>query len=275
MHNDTNYYGFITNSGRVLPPHPRPMAHPLRDLEALMTTPQSIATAVSEQAFTKRTPVRGLRSRHRALRHASLLLAVAAVLSFVMQPSRAAAIPVSERTASWIALTSRNIALELRRSRDLALAEQQSVAGRQIDEVASLVAELLDADAQELRRIWNDAPITRKIALFSALSQVGVPYRLNADAPFIALDCSALTRYAWAQAGVEIERGSAEQYARAGRVARDEVQVGDLVWYPGHIMFSLGTPELIIHARSGERSVEIHRIDSTRVGWMRWVSPLD
>ena len=164
-----------------------------------MTTPHSIATAVSEQAFTKRTPVRGRRSRRRAVRYASLLLAVAAVLSFVMQPSRAAAIPVSERTACWIALTSRNI----------------------------------------------------------------------------ALDCSALTRYAWAQAGVEIERGSAEQYARAGRVARDEVQVGDLVWYPGHIMFSLGTPELIIHARSGERSVEIHRIDSTRVGWMRWVSPLD
>jgi cell wall-associated NlpC family hydrolase len=122
--------------------------------------------------------------------------------------------------------------------------------------------------------VWTAASLTRKIALFSALSQVGVPYRINADAPFIALDCSALTKFAWAQAGVPIDRGSQYQYARAERVSRDSVQVGDLVWYPGHIMFSLGVPELIVHARSGERSVEIHRIDSTRLSWMRWVSPI-
>jgi cell wall-associated NlpC family hydrolase len=140
--------------------------------------------------------------------------------------------------------------------------------------VASLVAYLLDADANQLRTVWTAAPMSRKIALFSALSQVGVPYRTNADAPFIALDCSALTKFAWAQAGVPIERGSQYQYAQAERVMRDEVQVGDLVWYPGHIMFSLGVPELIVHARSGQRSVEIHRIDSTRLPWMRWVSPL-
>jgi hypothetical protein len=46
-----------------------------------------------------------------------------------------------------------------------------------------------------------------------------------------------------------------------------------LVWYPGHIMLSLGVPHLIVHARSGQRSVEIHRIDSTRLPSMQWVSP--
>ena len=241
-----------------------------------MTTPKPIDVALPMRRLQKRTGVRFAGYRARSIRRlVALALAAVVAIALVMQPQPVAAIPVSERTANWIAMTSRNIALELRRSRELTENEQTSVAGRQIDEVASLVAVLLDADAEELRRIWNDATITRKIALFSALSQLGVPYRLNADAPFIALDCSALTRYAWAQAGVEIERGSAEQYARGGRVGRSEVQVGDLVWYPGHIMFSLGTPELIIHARSGERSVEIHRIDSTRVGWMRWVSPLD
>jgi hypothetical protein len=29
-----------------------------------------------------------------------------------------------------------------------------------------------------------------------------------------------------------------------------------------------------VHARSGQRSVEIHRIDSTRLSWMQWVSPV-
>ncbi|MFM8970730.1 MAG: hypothetical protein ACKOI3_11045, partial [Actinomycetota bacterium] len=43
--------------------------------------------------------------------------------------------------------------------------------------------------------------------------------------------------------------GSSHQYARATRVSRDDVQAGDLVWYPGHIMMSLGVPELIVHAR--------------------------
>ena len=136
------------------------------------------------------------------------------------------------------------------------------------------MAHLLDADAEQLRTVWTSAPLPRRIALFSALSQVGVPYRTNADAPFIALDCSALTKFAWAQAGVPIERGSQYQYARAERVVRDDAQVGDLVWYPGHIMLSLGVPHLIVHARSGQRSVEIHRIDSTRLSWMQWVSPI-
>jgi cell wall-associated NlpC family hydrolase len=220
--------------------------------------------ALSLSTLNLRTPVRFL---------VAAMLAAVVMLS-VGSTNTAHAVPVTERAASWIAATSREIALELRRSRNVPEVEQQAIAGRQIDEVASLVAYLLDADAEQLRSVWTAASLTRKIALFSALSQVGVPYRINADAPFIALDCSALTKFAWAQAGVPIDRGSQYQYARAERVSRDSVQVGDLVWYPGHIMFSLGVPELIVHARSGERSVEIHRIDSTRLSWMRWVSPI-
>ncbi|MFM8645744.1 MAG: C40 family peptidase [Actinomycetota bacterium] len=181
---------------------------------------------------------------------------------------------VSERASQWIAVTAREVALELRAVRDLPESETRHVAGRKIAELAGFIAFILDADADALRGVWFNTPVQRKIAMFSALSQVGVPYRLNADAPFIALDCSSLTMFAWAQAGVKIERGSAQQYARATRVSRDDVQAGDLVWYPGHIMMSLGVPELIVHARSGERAVEVHRIDSTRLSWMRWVSPL-
>ena len=231
-----------------------------------MTHPPFAPSHLSCRPLEKRTLVRS------AL---LLLVATVALAGSLLPATPVGAVPVAERTAAWIAVTSRNVALELRRSADLEAVEQAEVAERQIRELAGLVAVLLNTDAEVLRTIWMQASLPRKIALFSALSQVGVPYRLNADAPFIALDCSALTKFAWAQAGVSIERGSAEQYARADRVSREKVQVGDLVWYPGHIMFSLGTPDLIVHARSGQRSVEIHRIDSTRLGWMRWVSPLD
>ncbi len=251
-------------------------------------SPKTIARcALPSATHQKRTGVRPLvescvrsrvDSRVRAWRRAGVRLAlstcvVAVALLSVPTPQRVSAVPISERASAWIAITSREIALELRRSHSVPEVEQSAIAGRKIREVASLVAHLLEADAEQLRSVWVSAPLTRKIALFSALSQVGVPYRTNADAPFIALDCSALTKFAWAQAGVPIERGSQYQYARAERVVRDDAQVGDLVWYPGHIMLSLGVPHLIVHARSGQRSVEIHRIDSTRLPSMQWVSP--
>ena len=240
-------------------------------------SPKTIARCALPLATHKKRT--GVRSRVHARRRAGVRLAlstcvVALGLLSMPAPQRVSAVPISERASAWIAITSREIALELRRSHSVPVVEQSAIAGRQINEVASLVAHLLEADAEELRTVWASAPLTRRIALFSALSQVGVPYRTNADAPFIALDCSALTKFAWAQAGVPIERGSQYQYARAERVVRDDAQVGDLVWYPGHIMLSLGVPHLIVHARSGQRSVEIHRIDSTRLSWMQWVSPL-
>ena len=189
--------------------------------------------------------------------------------------NKAAAVPVNERTATWISVTARRVALELRAVSDLPEAETRNVAGRQIDELASLVAFLLEADAAALRQVWLDSPIQRKIAVFSALSQVGVPYRVNADAPFIAVDCSALTKFAWAQAGLDIDRGSQQQFERSTRIERDQVMAGDFVWYPGHIMMSLGLPELIVHARSGNRAVEVHRIAASRFSGMRWASPID
>jgi len=225
-----------------------------------------------------------LRTRVRRIVVATLtavgLVVIPLPASLQMQPASAVpinervAVPINERAATWIAATAREVALELRAVDNLPERETAAVAGRQINELAALVAYLLDADVDELRSVWTGTSLQRKIVLFSALSQVGVPYRLNADAPFIALDCSSLTKFAWIQGGIEIDRGSAQQYARAKRIDRDEVQAGDLIWYPGHIMMSLGVPDLIVHARSGERAVEIHRIDSTRLKWMRFVSPL-
>ena len=271
-HKRTNYYNLITAKGRLGVPHPRPGGAPPRHVEVSMPTPQLVATALSTATPKKRTAVR-------------IFVVVAMAVGLAVTPAptglpalpmqRASALPINERTATWIATTSREVALELRAVADLPERETAAVAGRQINELAALVAYLLDADVDELRSVWTGTSLQRKIVLFSALSQVGVPYRLNADAPFIALDCSSLTKFAWIQGGVEIDRGSAEQYARAKRIDRDEVQAGDLIWYPGHIMMSLGVPDLIVHARSGERAVEIHRIDPTRLKWMRFASPLD
>jgi cell wall-associated NlpC family hydrolase len=51
------------------------------------------------------------------------------------------------------------------------------------------------------------------------------------DAGVVGFDCSGLTRYAYAQAGVSIARNSSQQYATQPRVARSDLQRGDLVFW--------------------------------------------
>ncbi|MFZ9731093.1 MAG: hypothetical protein ACO3CX_05620, partial [Ilumatobacteraceae bacterium] len=67
-------------------------------------------------------------------------LAVTVMATVVLVPADpVAAVPVSDRTATWIATTARQVALELRDARELPDAESRFVAERQIDELAGLV----------------------------------------------------------------------------------------------------------------------------------------
>ncbi|NCU81990.1 MAG: hypothetical protein EBV51_08280 [Acidimicrobiia bacterium] len=125
----------------------------------------------------------------------------------------------------------------------------------------------------DLELAWLQSDLVRQKALFAALTQLGVPYKTNADEPGIALDCSALIKFAWSNAGVKMPRGSAQQYAFGERIKSSEVQLGDLAWYPGHISMSLGLENLVIQAPTNGRSVEVHKIDESRVNWVRWVDP--
>jgi cell wall-associated NlpC family hydrolase len=51
------------------------------------------------------------------------------------------------------------------------------------------------------------------------------------DEGVVGFDCSGLTRYAYAQAGVSIARNSSQQYATLPKVSRGELQRGDLVFW--------------------------------------------
>ncbi len=62
---------------------------------------------------------------------------------------------------------------------------------------------------------WAGADQAHQIALLSALTQVGVPYRRNASKVGVAFDCSGLTAFAWGQAGVDIAHQSSAQLRSA------------------------------------------------------------
>lgn len=80
------------------------------------------------------------------------------------------------------------------------------------------------------------------------------------DAGVIGFDCSGLTRYAYAQAGITLPRVAADQYAALPKVAA--LEPGDLVFYATdpavastihHVAMYLGNNQLIEAPESGER----------------------
>ena len=90
------------------------------------------------------------------------------------------------------------------------------------------------------------------IAVATARAQIGKPYRWGAMGPS-AFDCSGLTRYAWAAAGVHLPHSSRAQFGSLPRVELDELKPGDLVYRPGHIGIYIGKGRMIHAPQSGSR----------------------
>ena len=84
----------------------------------------------------------------------------------------------------------------------------------------------------------GDAPPAsgRAAAAFAAAqAQIGKPYVYGATGPS-SFDCSGLTSYAYAQAGVSIPRTSEEQATIGTRIYnQSDLKVGDLVFFYGDI----------------------------------------
>ena len=142
------------------------------------------------------------------------------------------------------------------------------------DRLALRVAVFLGVDADELQTAWRDASVARQRALMAGLTQLGVPYEVNAERPGVGLDCSGLTRFAWKASGVSLPRGSSLQYDVSSRVSASEVQPGDLVWRPGHVALYLGVDTAIIQAPRTGRSVELHLMEDRIWSWSRFANPL-
>jgi len=68
-------------------------------------------------------------------------------------------------------------------------------------------------------------------AVAAAESQLGVPYVWGGESPGHGFDCSGLTQWAWAQAGVSIPRVAASQAAAVPHVPLDALEPGDLLFY--------------------------------------------
>lgn len=107
-------------------------------------------------------------------------------------------------------------------------------------------------------------------AVDAALSQIGKPYVYAAAGPD-SYDCSGLTMWAWAQAGVSLPHNSGMQYAATAHVAQSDWQPGDLLVFGSpihHIAMYIGGGQMVEAPYTGEyvRVVSAYRSDYVGAG---------
>ena len=98
------------------------------------------------------------------------------------------------------------------------------------------------------------------IAVHTALAQLGEPYVWGADGPG-SFDCSGLTMYAWAAAGVSLPHSAAAQYDALPHVSQSSLEPGDLVFFGSpihHVGLYIGKG-LMVAAPSSGRVVQVQQ----------------
>jgi peptidoglycan DL-endopeptidase CwlO len=98
-------------------------------------------------------------------------------------------------------------------------------------------------------------------AVRHALTQLGVPYDWGGTTPGVGLDCSALTQWAYREAGLEIPRLAQEQDIGSA-VDRGSLRPGDLAVWDGHVAMIVGDGLMV---EAGD-PVQLSSIRTTNAG---------
>lgn len=101
--------------------------------------------------------------------------------------------------------------------------------------------------ARSTARTSTEAPapaVSGNAVLAIAYRYIGVPYVSGGTTP-AGFDCSGYTQYVYAQLGISIPRTSSAQRYAGTVVSRDEMQPGDLLWWPGHVGLYAGDGQYI------------------------------
>lgn len=96
-------------------------------------------------------------------------------------------------------------------------------------------------------------------AVRAALSRLGCPYVWGATGPN-QFDCSGLVKWAYAQAGIHLDRTTYDQINDGLPVARSQVRAGDLVFpHAGHVQLAIGN-NLVVEAPHAGATVRVSQL---------------
>lgn len=103
-----------------------------------------------------------------------------------------------------------------------------------------------------------------------AETQLGLPYVYGGEAPGVDFDCSGLTQWAYAQAGVSIPRVADDQFHYFRMIPKSQAQIGDLVFfhsdsdlgsYVYHVGIYVGHDDMMVVAPTPGQDVQIQNFD--------------
>ena len=162
-----------------------------------------------------------------------------------------------------------------RQAAQSALADQQSTLSKVKGRIGTLVAQRQAAQAAaqaaafQARLAAQRAAVSANLpsvpsasngggaaAVTAAESQIGVPYVWAGSSPGAGFDCSGLTMWAWAHAGVGLSHSAADQYAETVHVPLSDLQPGDLLFYEegntiGHVTMYVGPGQMVQAMETG------------------------
>jgi cell wall-associated NlpC family hydrolase len=180
---------------------------------------------------------------------------------------------IDELTAEVDSLEEREQAAE-EQADDIAatkeqLAEEKQLIDRRADDAEALL-DRLEEEQRESRSIRTPTVVgevaasgSAGAAVQQALAQVGDAYVYGAVGPD-AFDCSGLTMFAWAAAGVSLPHSSSAQMGSGTPVSIDALQPGDLVFYyspVSHVGMYIGNGQLV-HAANPSTGVQVTSVSS-------------
>ena len=203
------------------------------------------------------------------------LVAVVTVAAAIFGiPTTAMAKPMPSAQEQVIA-ESAQIAIDVFDSNlTLSTVDRNEVFDAYVADIARQAAMFLGVEVRAMQRAWLSADLARKRALINGLTQLGVPYKINAAIENVAFDCSGLVAFAWGEAGVALARGSSAQFASAKPVKEEEAQLADLIWRPGHIGLYLGVQSAVLQTPYSGRSVELQMMNNRISSWVKYANPL-
>ena len=148
----------------------------------------------------------------------------------------------ARRLVAQRAQRKRAIATELQvRKRRLAGVEREveqleAIAARAAQRAAERAAQqaaesTANQPPQAVGGVSSAAGVGHPEAVAIARRYLGIPYRWGGASPSTGFDCSGFTMYVYAQLGISLPHAASQQYNYGTKVARSDLQPGDLVFF--------------------------------------------